>query len=288
MFEEFNKKKIIEDFPAPVSAKMYPKEVLEIHNEFNTAAENLLQEAKSIIAEAEAKDLTKVSRLEKLGFNRSSQVTQIKPLLEKARLHKEQVELISYYQREYPLHKFITEEQVKSICNKYMLVLGPVNRYKGFVPEKNLIDIENFKLKKRELDDLPIGTLIDLDRKIVLCNVHSSDILRDSWGITQGGSATFERNNGTSRAFSERINSLTTNGSEYFRIQGDKNQSGLQICAPLKDMDTSGLELVNAYKLMKKHVPDPVVLQPVKGGYLIVTAWGDEASDELVVNQNNN
>ncbi len=30
---------------------------------------------------------------------------------------------------------------------------------------------------------------------------------------------------------------------------------------------------------------DPIVLQPVKGGYLIVSSWGLEASDELVVNQ---
>ena len=43
------------------------------------------------------------------------------------------------------------------------------------------------------------------------------------------------------------------------------------------------------FKLSKIEIPDPVVLQPVnfKGEkyYLIVTAWGDEASDELVVNE---
>jgi len=38
-------------------------------------------------------------------------------------------------------------------------------------------------------------------------------------------------------------------------------------------------------ELMIHVLADPVVLQPVKGGYLIITAWGDEASDELVVNQ---
>ena len=59
----------------------------------------------------------------------------------------------------------------------------------------------------------------------------------------------------------------------------------LQICAPVKDMDSTGLEVAEGYKLQKKHIPDPVVLQPVKNGYLILTAWGDEASDELVVNQ---
>jgi hypothetical protein len=54
-----------------------------------------------------------------------------------------------------------------------------------------------------------------------------------------------------------------------------------KICAPIKDMDTSGMRLINN-KLV--YIPDPVVLFPVELGYIIVTAWGDEASDENVVN----
>ena len=33
---------------------------------------------------------------------------------------------------------------------------------------------------------------------------------------------------------------------------------------------------------------DPVVLQRVVGGYLILSAWGPEASDPIVVNEINN
>lgn len=40
--------------------------------------------------------------------------------------------------------------------------------------------------------------------------------------------------------------------------------------------------------LTRVNVPDPVVLQPVKGGFLIVCAWGEEASDEIVVNEKMN
>jgi hypothetical protein len=29
---------------------------------------------------------------------------------------------------------------------------------------------------------------------------------------------------------------------------------------------------------------DPVVLMPVNGGFLIVTAWGDESNDSLIFN----
>jgi len=33
---------------------------------------------------------------------------------------------------------------------------------------------------------------------------------------------------------------------------------------------------------------DPVVLQPVTGGNLIICAWGPEASDPLIVNERDN
>lgn len=44
---------------------------------------------------------------------------------------------------------------------------------------------------------------------------------------------------------------------------------------------------LKGYKL-EKHIPDPVVLRHEHGGYLIVTAWGDEESDENVVNESFN
>jgi len=74
----------------------------------------------------------------------------------------------------------------------------------------------------------------------------------------------------------------TKRWGEYSKFERFNGKLTLKICAPLKDMDTTGKELRD-YKLVNH--PDPVVLQPVKGGYLIVTAWGDESKDELVVNE---
>jgi hypothetical protein len=58
----------------------------------------------------------------------------------------------------------------------------------------------------------------------------------------------------------------------------------MQICAPVKDFDMEG-KVVNGYKVINKPAPDPVVLHAVKGGYLIVCAWGDEASDPMITNE---
>jgi hypothetical protein len=65
----------------------------------------------------------------------------------------------------------------------------------------------------------------------------------------------------------------------------ETEQAAFKICAPQTDFNTSGYVVKDGFRL----VYDPVVLQPVKDGhFLIVTAWGAEASDELVINQNHN
>jgi hypothetical protein len=275
----------------PKSNNNYPNEVIEIHNEFNIAAEQLLQEAKVIIDNASTKNATKVRRLESLGFKQASDVSELKPLLQKAEISKEQIEFVNYYRIHYPLNKFITENQVKAICHKWNLVCGPVGRFKGFVPDKNLKEIEGFKLKNQDqLGDIVVfiektGKIEQFDMSKVyegrendvnyLINnylIHSSWTYIDSYAKYPEYTKLIKKKKHIDSRFSEQLNI----------------QTSLQICAPVKDMDVSGLELKEGYKLEKKHVPDPVVLQPVKGGYLILTAWGDEANDENVVNQTMN
>jgi len=89
------------------------------------------------------------------------------------------------------------------------------------------------------------------------------------------------------------VNTCATYGVKVIDIYGNNvelhgkgvvsRRMGLKICAPIADMDTTQMRITDGYK-MEVVIPDPVVLQPVKGGYFIVTAWGDEASDEIVVN----
>lgn len=67
------------------------------------------------------------------------------------------------------------------------------------------------------------------------------------------------------------------------------NKAPLEIAGPIKDFDTLNMQ-VNDFKLEVKPMEyDPVVLKPVIYNetkyYLIVTAWGIEAQDELVVNE---
>lgn len=280
---------------AVLVSNKYPSVVEQIHHEFESAADNLLLEAKNIINLSSNLNLDKLSRLKNLGFNLTKEVVELEPKLIQKKLSEEQVQLLDYYKKEYPLQKFITEEQVKTICHKYNLVCGDVSRFKGFVPEKNLKQIENFKLKETEENTCIVEAF---DEKISLGEFSASNVCLRKSGeyirickIGQESKYSFQQSNlsefkkgylyGTDYANNF---GLLEKGHIQVRI---KNKY-LQICAPVKDMDISGLELTEGYKLREKHIPDPVVLQPVKGGYLILAAWGDEASDPIVVNEKMN
>ncbi len=245
----------------------------EIHTSFYTEVDSLLKEAKVFRSlDTDQGDLIdKVNRLEALGFNNTKEVMQAKSEIQRlndavAENFKKEtlVAAINYFSQKYPQYKFITEESVKRICQKYGLIYGAVDKYLGTVPDKNLKQIEEFKIDKNDEAWLHII------------------IMYGGWG------ANTREANVVDYLFAETHKNDGHRSSGYYEQYA---QAGLEIAAPLKDFNTAGME-VKDFKLSKIEVPDPVVLKPVvfknKKYYLIVTAWGDEASDELVVNQKMN
>lgn len=258
LFKKKEPKVQVETIVEEVTSK-YPKEVQEIHHAFETAADKLLEEAKSVIDQSSNFNLEKVKRLTALGFKQAKEVGSGQKIIKKVELSKEQIESINYYNKNYPNNKFITEEQVMEICHKYNLVCGDIDIFKGFVPEKNLQDIENFKLKKED---------------IIPFTGYSSDYGKTWTELTKSE---------YQRWFSWSLEPDSHNytwGRPGFML---REKNSLKICAPVKDMDISELKLKNGYKLYK-HIPDPIILMSVSKGYLVVTAWGDEANDPILKN----
>jgi len=247
----------------------YPEMTVKIHKEFYNAADKILAEAKGILSQVEGEEveMEKVDRMQKIGFRQAKQVEEVKKFAEQVELSKEQREMVLYYQEKYPLFKFITETEVKSICERYGLVCGEINRFTGFVPEKNLQEIENFKgLDKEDCKYIRITNTRfsgDIEEEASL-----KEYERQMYRQTRDLGNTYRMTHGLIPSYHSHIT----------------KDDDLKICAPLKDMDTKGMELQDGYKIKKK-VEDPVVMHPCKGGYLILTAWGDEASDPIVVNQ---
>ena len=245
-----------------ISQKIYSQEIMEVHHEFDFTTKKLLSEAKEILNLELNAELLKARRLDNVGFFKAKRIPDADLYAEFYSTSKEEEELkrkernrkikmaerILYYQFNYPNNKFISYEHVEAICRKYNLVCGEVGRYMGFVPEANLQLIENFRIKEEDT-----GKISDYGNFIYKNGYRDK---RESTGM--------------------------------FTLEFKK--APLEICAPQKDMDMKGATLYDGYKINPKKsiIPDPIVLQPVEYGYLIITAWGDEASDELVVNPKHN
>lgn len=276
----------------------YSKEIEQVHHEFEIASELLYAEAVEILTNNKINNTDKIDRLKSLGFCAVKEVVEVVDKQEKNKLSQQTINLIQEYKRLYPLNKFITLEQVKTICGKYGLAYGEISRFQGFVPEKNLIDIEKFA-KKYEFKSAIMSGHSDMRDSIIMS--------MDKIQITKPGEENLRGYKSSGYGF---VNLIFDDKSTLVLQQGTKDWDGihfygtnsnnriseldfiyasltsLQIAAPQKDFNMQGMT-VKKFQIVKE-VPDPVVLQPIKGGFLIVTAWGDEASDLIIMNELNN
>ena len=262
------------------SSHSYPPIVQEIHKEFHTMGDVLLKEAHDILNSIQIKDKEKSSLLISMGFTNTPEAKEYIENQERERKSLELATLIEYYRQRYPFNKFITEDAVKQICEKYSLICGEISQYKGFVPKEKLLKISNFKLN-------------EVDKPLFYIQERSGELVVPKFNPIKTISARFNREGEAYKHICD-YNRQNPNHNLYISIFYDNYQGHsefstiilkeltFKICAPLKDMDMTEHH-VDGYKLLK-HNPDPVVLQPIQGGYLIVCAWGDEASDSIVVN----
>ena len=196
----------------------------QIHNEVYSVHDLLLKEAENILNKPiNEEKVNDYQKLIKLGFNNEKNIINHKEELKKIEESKKIKSIIEYYSFKYPFNKFINEESVIRICEKYGLILTSVDRFIGSIPEKNQKEIINFKVDKK---DLPFH--------------HDKE-------------------------------------SDY--IIG----VGLLIIATKDQLNMKNAR-VQGHKLVDIVKEDPIVLQPVREGYLIVSAWGIEASDKEVQN----
>ena len=257
--------------------KTKTQEIIEqIHEDFNTEVDKLLKSAKIKLDETPNNPslIEKANRLRGLGFSATKEVeisseeeARINELKKENKEKDSIIRAIKYFSGKYPLYKFITEDSVKKICEKYNLVYSTVDRYIGAVPDKNLNDIENF-------------------------NVSDSDCCAEEYtrySSIYGSTDTNRIYSGFSEGREDKLrysNIYTSVGvREVYR------KCALEIAAPIKDFNLDASE-VKDFKISDVVIPDPVVLQPVhfegKKHYLIVTAWGLESEDNLVMNPINN
>ena len=234
--------------------------IQQIHNDFYTEVDKLLESTK-LIEKNEVSIPKKIQILRKHGFLRTKESLEAEKIDRKNRVikwnneKKERLkEAIDYFSFKYPMYKFITIESVYDLCEKYNLNVDHAENYTGYIPSKNLEDIDNFKIDIED-ERWEIGFYEHRDGKYVI-------------------KSTFSRKQAEELNFKYKIDN-------YYH---DLRPSNFDIVAPEKDF-IKGRDNT-------KYTPDPIVLKPVLykeyNYFLIVTAWGEEAGDNLVINPNHN
>ncbi len=277
--------------------------ITEIHNEFDTAEDRLLEQADKLLAElnipTETSIEAKAEKLKILGFVNSEVVLQAKSLTEQRDKQqkvlvstKEQAERIRYYKQSYPFQKFLTEQELDRICEKYNLIYAPVSNYIKDVPEKNIKEIE--LATSLNINDAPplkmviktISSYYSVNKKDVSEIVLSEEeAIRYSKITYDAAKWDFVNRLDCIRC---GLNELSSNYRIMSHVCEEENKSGLFIAAPISHFNTKGLTKKGKFAFLNikvTEVKDPIVFRYVRGGVQVLSKWGLEGEDESLVNE---
>jgi hypothetical protein len=290
------------------------KLIAQIHNEFDTAPERILQQAMEIInresdakVELESKIGDKALRLKALGFEKNGLVhnlneTQITITVKEhvINMNSKMAHTVSYYSQTYPFLKFLPETELDRICDKYGLVYAPVKHYKMPVPEKNLHEIENAQPLKPDDAQKQLVTYKfepNWDKNIGpfnrLVKLFGGDTFTEDELVeihaTYFGKVGRHRLSDTFWYYGylasrgEIANPVIQEAFLCNATETTYDRTGLFIAAPKEHFDLTGLTFdeKKGYYHAKtvRIVKDPIVFRYVKGGIQVLSKWGLEAED---------
>lgn len=267
--------------------------VEKIHAEIDEAQEIILKEAVQTLTAASLKDINKGERLKALGFVNTPAAINAAKVMQEKEGASERAELVEAYKREYPLLKFLTEEAMASICEKYGLIMAPISHFIKEVPTKNLEEIEQAKplinsLKAKAKTTTKIIYYSNSYSGPSFCSKKQARKLGLPKEINKAFHSQFKLNDYLKANYK---------GADKFQYLCDEmtetieDRSGLFIAAPPSNFNLKGLNKTSkfGFSIIKtREIKDPVVFRYCKGGLQVLTKWGDEASDPALLNEINN
>ncbi len=287
--------------------------VREIHNAFDTAEDRLLKQADNLLAELNIETDSNIHRKAELaseiGFTNVPIVKRSKEIKEKVVETKDQAELIRYYKQTYPFQKFLTESELDFICNKYNLVYAPISNYIEDVPEKNLKEISRAK-QLMNCDTVLRSALFSSnghggDEKLFLKLLGKKEAIFTEHELRELGKKYYLSTSLPERwisfdgsdystlfyCISEGMKSIGMISTVSYNKRTEIKKQGLFIAAPQSHFDLKGLSKHKKFGFLNisvVEVKDPIVFRYCRGGIQVLSKWGLEASDELVVNSIDN
>ena len=253
--------------------------IQEIHDAFDNAEDLLMEQAHEFIEGNRVTNATHVKKMVEAGFKNSKVVRDANERLNVAVRNAEMAKTIMYYKHTYPFLKFLTEEKLDEICEKYDLIYAPVDRYLEDVPEKNLNDIASAQqLKEEDLAD-DIWKVSSIDFFSGVPKEMREWILNTEFDERPGGDSWLNRHS-----------PVRHSGYVYSHMETEKitKRSTLFIAAPkshfnLRDLKQRGVRGF-FQSVTEREVKDPIVYRYVRGGIQVLTKWGLEANDPELAN----
>lgn len=245
--------------------------VKEIHHKVLTSGERCLEESKVIQASTTMQDYDLVQKMEARGFGKTKEVIEKKAEIEKNRLAIERAKNVQHYGLYYT-QKYIPVEEMEAICKEYNLIMGADKHYIGSIPTRSQLEIVNFKLRDEDVIYQKgvfksISSAVDGNERTLKGTIEWSEIEKEQYmQETMRGTNLIKDNN--------RTHYITN--KDYFIL-----------CAPKEMFELEGV-IVDGVQMKEvieiKEIHDPICLQPVKNGFLVVAVWGEELAIEAMKN----
>jgi hypothetical protein len=239
----------------------------QVHKELDNAINEILKEANISVKSSEEPDQSIIegsSIANRFGFvnskisrKGSEEIRKEKDLAGK----EEYLRAVNYYNETYPLYSFINEDKVNEILEKYDLYMADSMFYIGDIPEKNLGEMDNFKVKQKDI--------------LLLSRDYIAASGEREW---------VPIHNRNSYHYSRRSDEFVSVSSDGW-VDSDLHESNVKIIANKGDFDGAKFE-GRKQSAQQFVVQDPIILQPVPHGYLCVTKWGEEAKEVVSPKEN--
>jgi hypothetical protein len=255
----------------------------EIHAAFRYHGQMLLDAANEIIRPKVAEKLVLLDRatyLRKIGFTNQEEV-KLPAMDFSTILNKDgMVGLVLDAAKALPRYVFLSADQVTYLCKKYGLVKHNAISYTGYIPDKNIREIYDFtRISPYPITAIKVKSISWYDEYLTKeYHPKALELIDSKLGI-------FNRSNiyDVQQDILDYVDPTGALKGRYasVRVRAYEEVTRLEICAPAKDFDPSQ---VGKPDRDAAYPHDPIVLLPHQQGYFVVSAWGLEAGDPLVVN----
>jgi len=254
-------------FNSTKTKKQTPLEIVqEIHRKVLTSGEDCLKEANLILQSKETENLELFEEMKKRGFGNSKEIKEKEAEIQLQLQARTKANLINEYAIRYPHKKFISTEEMDKICSEYKLLLGADQHYTGSIPVRSMKEIVDFKLN--EIDEIYYvgrwrateALQMDKTRGVI----EWREISKDDYNT------------------STKNRSILVQDSK--RTHYISNKDYFMIAAPESMFQIEGLVKEGNQLKQIVEVDDPICLQPVRFGFIVVAVWGEEIAIEKMQN----